>query len=139
MPIFIASMIMIKCLSKDFRNKLYAKPVVRALFACVLAVMVMSLAACGNLNPITEPKPAYLEVTINYGPPEFRAGYEDGCKSALSACGNTYMKTIYHLRKRAEYQYNNMYNQVWRDSWNYCYMSYFIYGRKDILYGENMF
>jgi hypothetical protein len=116
-----------------------AQPFFRALFACVIALMVMAISGCTSLNPITEPKPAYLEVTVNYGPPEFKAGYEDGCKSSLAAYGNTYMKTIYSLRKRPEYQYNNMYNQVWRDAWNYCYMSYFLYGRKDILYGDNVF
>ncbi len=97
------------------------------------------MAAC-TMNPITDPTPIALETRLNYGPPEFQMGYQDGCESALSAYGNTLMKTSYSLRKRPEYQYNNMYNQVWRDAWNYCYMWYFAYNyRKDILYGENLF
>ena len=91
------------------------------------------------MNPLTDPAPIALDTRVNYGPPEFQAGYQDGCESALSAYGNTYMKSVYSLRKRPEYQYNNMYNQVWRDAWNYCYMWYFAYNyRKDILYGENL-
>ena len=135
---------MIKCQSnidicKAYKAKIMAQPLFRAVFACAIALLVMALSACSTLNPIIDPKPAYLEITVNYGPPEFRAGYEDGCRSALAAYGNSYMKTMHSLRKRPEYQYNNMYNQVWRDGWNYCYMSYFLYGRKDILYGENIF
>jgi hypothetical protein len=109
----------------------------RALYAVMLALSVLGLGGCST-DPFTEPAPMYLRVTLDYGPPEFRAGYEDGCKTALSVYGNTYMKTIYSLKKRPEYQYNNMYNQVWRDAWNYCYMSYFVFIRKDILYGDMM-
>ena len=102
-----------------------------------LAMLMLAVSACGS-NPFTDPAPIALDTTVSYGPPEYRSGFEDGCKSALSAYGNTYMKTIYSLRKRPEYQYNNMYNQVWRDAWNYCYMWYFVYNRKDILYGDNL-
>ena len=103
----------------------------------LLAAVMLATASCTN-NVITDPAPAALDTTVNYGPIEFKAGYEDGCKSALSAYGNSYMKTAYSLRKRPEYQYNNMYNQIWRDAWNYCYMWYFVYNRKDILYGESI-
>ena len=134
MPIFIASMNMIKC-----QNKFLQIPVLRALCAAVMAGLIVILTGC-HLNPITDPKPGYLEMTVDYGPPEFRAGYEDGCKMAMRAYGTTMMKTAYAgVHKRPEYQYNDMYNQTWRDAWNYCYMSYFMQTRNDILYGDNFF
>lgn len=119
-------------------QELLKTPMVRAVYAMCIATAVILLGGCSQ-NPFTEPAPIALETKLNYGPQEFRIGYQDGCESALSAYGNTYMKTIYTLKKRPEYQYNNMYNQVWRDAWNYCYMWYFVYNRKDIMYGENIF
>lgn len=93
----------------------------RAVTSVAIALVILLLAGCSN-NPFTDPKPLMLETELDYGPAEYRAGYEDGCKSALSAYGNTYMRSIYGIQKRAQYQNNKMYNQVWKDSWNFCYM-----------------
>jgi len=42
-----------------------AQPLFRAVFACAIALLVMALSACSTLNPIIDPKPAYLEITVN--------------------------------------------------------------------------
>lgn len=86
-----------------------------------LAFGLATLSACSH-NPITNPKPAFLDTEIDYGPPEYRAGYHDGCQTAMSVYGNTMMKTMYKLSYHSEYANNKMYNQIWKDSWNYCYM-----------------
>ncbi|PIR33132.1 MAG: hypothetical protein COV36_03250 [Alphaproteobacteria bacterium CG11_big_fil_rev_8_21_14_0_20_44_7] len=93
----------------------------------ILVAMAVVLL-CGCNNPITEPKPVLLDTELDYGPPEFRQGYEDGCKSALGAYGNSYQKTAYGLRKDPRYETDRMYNQVWKDGWSYCYMWLFVQG-----------
>lgn len=105
------------------------------LYTIVIALSLL-LVIGGCHNPITDPKPLMLETELSYGPEEYRQGYEDGCKSALGAYGTNYMKTIYGIQKTAQYQNSRMYNQIWKDAWAYCYMWYFVYNRKDPLYGK---
>ena len=96
----------------------------------MMVIVIMVLEGCAN-NPITNPKPALLETEIDYGPPEYRKGYHDGCASALSAYGNTYMRTMQGgIHKDARYTALPIYNQAWKDSWNYCYMWIFVYRRE---------
>lgn len=100
-----------------------------AIHTILLALSVLLLAGCTG-NFITKPKPLLLETEISYGPPEYRQGYQDGCESALAAYGNSYQKSFYSLQKNAGYQNNRMYNQVWKDSWAYCYMWIFVANRQ---------
>ena len=89
-------------------------------------VLAVAVSGCGN-NFITNPKPLFLEKEIDFGPPEYRAGFHDGCETGLQAYQHSYAKTLYGgPQKTAAYQNNKLYNQVWRDSWNYCYMWLFV-------------
>ena len=99
-----------------------------SIYTILIALAVLVIAGCHN--PITEPKPLFLETKLTYGPAEYRQGYQDGCESALGAYGNSYQKTMYGLQKTAEYQNNRMYNQVWKDAWAYCYMWLFVQNRQ---------
>lgn len=94
----------------------------------------MVLDGCAN-NPITNPKPALLDTEVDVGPPEYRQGYHDGCASALSAYGNTMMRTMQGgIHKDPKYMNSPMYNQVWKDAWNFCYMTVFVWRKEgDIL------
>ena len=115
--IFIANMNMIKALSKIFMKKPIAG------FMASLSVLLLS--ACGH-NYITDPEPLLLDTHVDSGPPEYRQGYADGCHTAMAAYGTSYMKSVYKLHKEAKYANNKMYNQAWKDAWNYCYMSIFM-------------
>lgn len=103
----------------------------------LLTILIITLVSgCGH-NPIG-PKPVFLDTELNYGPEEFREGYNDGCESALAAYGNSMQKTAYSLSKNAKYETNRVYNQVWKDAWNYCYMWLFVQNRKDSMYGKSL-
>ncbi len=123
MGIFIASLSWI-----GRRNKAV---LLHTLNSVVVAVAVLLLASCG-VDPINNPKPLLLDTEVDYGPPEYRQGYTDGCKSALSAyASNSFIRTQQggvHVDPR--YTNNVMYNQIWKDAWNYCYMWYFVYNRQ---------
>ena len=95
----------------------------------IIIVLAIPLSACQNL--ITgELKPVLLETELNYGPPEFRAGYNHGCTTALSAYGTDMMKSTYQQRKAPYYEDNRMYQQVWKDAYAYCYMWMTVYIRE---------
>ena len=98
--------------------------------SAIAVIMLILLGSCAN-NPFTNPKPAMLENEIDYGPPEYRQGYSDGCNSALSAYGNSYMRTMQGgIHKDPRYTDLPMYNQAWKDAWNYCYMYIFVWRRQ---------
>lgn len=97
-------------------------------YTVLLVLSVLLLAGCKG--SVFDPKPLFLSTEVDYGPPEYRQGYEDGCGSAIGAYGNSIQKTSYGLAKSAEYQNNRMYNQVWKDAWAYCYMWIFVQNRQ---------
>ena len=105
------------------------------IYTIIIALSLLLIVGCSN-NPITNPKPILLDTELSYGPEEYRQGYEDGCKSALGAYGNSYQKTMHGIRKSAQYETSRMYNQVWKDAWAYCYMWLFVHQRKDPMYGD---
>lgn len=109
------------------------------MFKGLLSVMFLALLVGCSYNPITKPKPLLLKVELDSGPPEYRAGYKDGCESALAAYGNSYQKSFYRVAKDPKYQSNRMYNQVWKDSWNYCYMWLFTHQQSSPMYGKSLF
>ena len=95
----------------------------------LLLILIIS-SSCSS-HPVFEPKPLFLQTDLEYGPVEFREGYNDGCESALSAYGNSGQKTYYSLSKNPEYEKNRVYNQVWKDAWAYCYMWLFVQSRQE--------
>ena len=107
---FIANMNMIKALNKNCH--------------IVLIFSVLLLTGCHNF--MTDPKPFLLDTELDTGPPEYRAGYKDGCHSAMAAYGTSYMKSVYKINKEAQYATNRMYNQAWKDAWGFCYMFIFM-------------
>ena len=102
----------------------------------LLLFVLLICSSCGN--DFFTNKPLFLETELDYGPPEFRAGYKDGCESALSAYGNSMQRSMYGLKKDPQYETNRVYNQVWKDSWSYCYMWLFVQLRKAPLTGKSL-
>ena len=101
----------------------------RSVYTVLLVLSILIVAGCRN--PITNPAPLLLDTELDYGPDEYRQGYKDGCESALAAYGNSYQKTVFDLSKTAEYQNNRVYNQVWKDSWAFCYQWIFVQNFQD--------
>lgn len=97
----------------------------KALAIVALCMVALSISSCRNF--ITEPKPPAMQTELTNGPEEYRLGYKHGCESALAAYGNSMQKTFYHLQKDPRFQNSRMYNQIWKDGWNYCYMWLFVW------------
>lgn len=69
------------------------------------------------------PQPLFLDTEIDYGPPEYRQGYADGCESGLSRMGNSFYKAM-HTFKQDPYLINNskLYERAWKDAHLYCWV-----------------
>lgn len=103
-----------------------------------LLTLIVAFSAACTPTPFFDPKPPFLQTELDYGPEEFRLGYNHGCESALSAYGNNMQKSFYSLHKEPKYETNRMYNQAWKDAWAYCYMWLFVQGQKDPLVGRSL-
>jgi len=102
-------------------------------------ILLFALLLCSSCDhSLFANKPVFLETEVTYGPQEFRDGYKDGCESALSAYGNSMQRTMYSLKKDPKYETNRVYNQVWKDSWSYCYMWLFVQMRNAPLTGKSL-
>lgn len=104
--------------------------------ALTLLLLLFLCSSCSH-NPFSS-KPIFLDTEVNYGPPEFRDAYNDGCESALSAYGNSMQKTEYSLSKDPKYETSRIYNQVWKDAWSYCYMWLFVQNRNAPMTGKSL-
>ena len=58
------------------------------------------------------------------GPPEYIAGWKDGCKTGMTAYSNSYLRTLYGVEVDAEAMQNVHYNKGWRLGNRYC--SYYV-------------
>ncbi len=77
----------------------------------LILLFASSLSAC---------KPLALYMTNVEGPPEYVAGYEDGCDSGISA-GGTIMQRITHpFKKDPEKLDNSLYKMGWNEGFSYC-------------------
>ena len=74
----------------------------------LLAALALSLlGACANAPPPAVKAPA---VNLSGFPPEFRAGYSDGCASVNAA----------RRRDEPRYKTDAQYAQGWRDGYDIC-------------------
>lgn len=84
-----------------------------------LMVLGFLLSACGDFKPVSNIYDLPYASPPN-APPEYKKGWEDGCKSGFSAYGNDVMKTFYHFQQDINSMRNTSYVKAWSDSFNYC-------------------
>jgi hypothetical protein len=65
-------------------------------------------------------KPSSMVTTPPEGPQEYTQGWTDGCETAMSGYGNSFYKMFHTAQKDPAYIGNPVYDQVWRDAYNYC-------------------
>ena len=71
-----------------------------------------------NCNIIFQPLTA--EMAVPEGPPEYRAGWHDGCSSALSIGG--FASAAFHKKTFGDgvYQHDPVYQTAWGNGWFSC-------------------
>lgn len=81
--------------------------------------LIVTLSAC-SANKLWEgPVPHSLPMDVP-GPPEYKAGYKDGCQSGLATYGPAQYKLYYSFFQDYEMLSNKYYNAAWHESFNYC-------------------
>jgi hypothetical protein len=78
-------------------------------------LIVCSLSGCAYLT-----RPVTLEVDVPEGPPEFRAGWHDGCSSALTAGGFLAGRFNKMSMGTGIYQHSSIYQTAWGSGWFAC-------------------
>lgn len=74
------------------------------------------LSACD----VFRTKPLGLMMTRNEGPPEYRKGWEDGCKTGIAMMGNSYEKSFYKFTQDPNMITDKVYYQAWKNAFSYC-------------------
>ncbi|MFT7087637.1 MAG: hypothetical protein ACJAZX_001076 [Rickettsiales bacterium] len=80
-----------------------------------LIILTLFLSGCkGLFLPMT------MDLEVPDGPPEYQAGWQDGCSSALSAGG--YGSAKFHKLSMGDgsYQHDSTYQSAWGSGWFAC-------------------
>lgn len=65
-------------------------------------------------------RPGGFMMEIDYGSPDYRQGYKDGCASGYSGYGDSFNRFFHTWQQDPEKVKNPVYYQVWRDAYTYC-------------------
>ena len=65
-------------------------------------------------------QPLTMDMTVPDGPPEYRAGWHDGCSSALSFGGFHAAKFHKLTMGNGMYQHDPVYQSAWSSAWFSC-------------------
>jgi len=90
----------------------------------VISAMILTLNSCRFPDNFGFFQPLTMDMKVPDGPPEFKAGWHDGCKSALGMrnFANAY---VYQSNRSAEfgsgvYQHDQTYNSAWSNAFFVC-------------------
>lgn len=65
-------------------------------------------------------RPAGFIMEIDYGPPDYRQGYKDGCQSGYSGYGDSFNKLFHTWHQDPDKVKDPVYYQVWKDAYSFC-------------------
>jgi hypothetical protein len=87
-------------------------------FAALCVLLLLS--ACGFRN-----EPIWMHMSSNQldgeHSPDFKQGWEDGCRSGETVYGNTFTKAVADGYTRDPTKVHNpAYESAWNDAYNYC-------------------
>lgn len=92
-------------------------------YGLLALAMVTALSACGGSRIPGTAFPRTYDMPYAYpddAPPEWKKGWEQGCKSGFSAYGNMWYKTLYNFEQDTTLLDNAYYSKSWLDAFNYC-------------------
>lgn len=82
-------------------------------------VVCLLLAACGDFKPVSNMYDLPYAYPPN-APPDYKAGWEHGCKSGFGSMGNLFIKTFYKFTQDDNMRRNPSYMRAWTDAFDYC-------------------
>lgn len=87
-------------------------------------IFFIMLSSCRMPNNFGFFQPVTMDLRVPDGPPEFKAGWHDGCKSGLGA--RSFLNSYIYQDKRAGefgsgvYQHDSIYNTAWTSAFYVC-------------------
>ncbi len=78
-------------------------------------ILLLLLFGCSPGAP-----PVLREGPSPDSPPEIYNGWQDGCKSGISAYGNDIYKNFYSFKMDSKMLNNKSYYNYWQDGYTYC-------------------
>jgi hypothetical protein len=105
----------------------------------IASLLLTSLSACSGgmgLNGL-----AMMPKAPTEGPPEYIAGWKDGCDTGKTAYSHSMLRTMHHVKVNGPMMYNANYNKGWAAGNNYCayYIStYLAAGPIDKGFGDDL-
>lgn len=84
----------------------------RTVTACSLLVLVAATASCKTTGAGDVPA----------GPPDFQAGYSDGCDSGYGDAGRRGMEDVF-VKDKVKFNNNQDYHEGWLQGYAACYQS----------------
>ena len=84
-----------------------------------LSIIVVTILSLGGCVGIFQPM-GMADIEVPAGPPEFQAGWHDGCSSAFSAGG--FLAGKFHKLSMGTgiYQHDSAYQSAWSSGWFAC-------------------
>ncbi len=79
----------------------------------LIPVLALSSCAFGGSSPL------FMNVD-QPGPPEYKAGWKDGCQSGLATYGSVFYKAQYSFYQNYSMMNNPAYVAAWHESFDYC-------------------
>lgn len=92
----------------------------------ITVLMLLMLAGCTGGRSFSISRPYALDASPPPGSPVFQQAYTDGCESALSGMGNSFIKVFHTFQYDASKIRNPLYDRVWNASNNYCRLFLFV-------------
>jgi len=80
---------------------------------------IFALFLLTSCNALGGPKPFLMDADPE-GPPEFKAGWKDGCQSGFATYGTALNKMYYSFYQDFNMLKNPSYNAAWHEAFDYC-------------------
>jgi len=82
--------------------------------------LILFLCSCNSFVPFYH---GSINVDVPDGPPAFKAGYYDGCRSALSIRKMKNAAAVYKVKASGIHTNDPIYQKAWGNGWFTCYIS----------------
>ena len=78
-------------------------------------IALLGLVSCSSFGP----EPLFMSTNIP-GPPEYKAGWKDGCESGYATYAPAHYKMWYAYYQNYGMLKNPQYNAGWHEAFDYC-------------------
>lgn len=83
----------------------------------ILLILTISITGCSAFY-----NPAFMPMEVPDGPPEFKAGWYDGCRTGLATKKNSAASVYKVTFGSGAYQHDTVYQDAWGSAFYTCYV-----------------